>query len=223
MAIPTKTGYIFGGWAWTTNGTMTNSWANSVLSNSTTSTTEISVYNNSNNGSVTHTYVSGTSDKGKYDDDHIKIEKSSTAASPGLGGFRRTVTPEYNTTYYHTFYAKLPVGFYFSEHYNPLPTGTTITWLTDNKGTGQWQIYAYQIKTGSSGNKGTFGYIAANKDGGGNTAVTWYLGANQITKNPNTAQTFTVTAGNTWMYALWIPKRITVQYNKNDGSDSTAT
>ena len=223
MTIPTKTGYIFGGWGWTTYGTMNNSWANSVLSNSTTSTTEIGVYNNSNNGSVTHTYVSGTSDKGKYDDDHIKIQKSSTAASPGLGGFRRTIAAEYNTTYYHTFYAKLPTGYYFTYHYNPLPTGTTLEWLTSNQGTGKWEIYAYKVVTGSSGTKGAFGYIAANASAGSSQSVTWYLGANQITKNPNTAQKFTVTAGNTWMYPLWIPKRITVQYNKNDDSGSTAT
>lgn len=218
MTIPTKTGHTFGGWAWTSYGTMNNSWANSVLSGSSTG---ISVYNNSDNGSVTHTYVSGSSDKGKYDDDHIKIQKSSTTASPGLGGFYRQVTPAYNSTYYHTFYAKLPTGYYFSYHMNTQPTGTTFRWLTSNRGTGAWRMYCYEIKTGSSGSTGTFGFVAANADSGSSTAtVTWYLGANQITKAPSTAQTFTMTQSNTWMWPLWVPNGYSVTYNANGGSGS---
>ena len=105
-----------------------------------------------------------------------------------------------------------------------MPTGTVFEWLTDTKGTGAWKLYSYKITMGSSGTTGqTFGYVAANADSGSSTAtVTWYLGANQITKSPTTAQTFTAGAGDTWMYALWVPNQYTVTYNSNGGSGSMA-
>jgi uncharacterized repeat protein (TIGR02543 family) len=105
-----------------------------------------------------------------------------------------------------------------------MPTGTTYEWLTDTKGTGAWKLYSYKMVTGSSGETTkTFGYIAANADSGSSTAtVTWYLGANQITKSPTTAQTFTAGAGDTWMYALWVPNKYTVTYDSNGGSGSIA-
>lgn len=222
IAVPTRTGYTFGGWSWTTYGTMNNSsFPCSVLSSSNHG---ISVYNNSQNGSVTHTYVADSSDKSLCSNDHITITKSSTTASPGLGGFYKTVTPAYSTTYIHTFYAKLPVGYYFSYHYNTQPTGSTFTWLTDNRGTGAWKMYGYKLVTGSSGSTDTFGFIAANSDSGSSTAtVTWYLGANQVTKSPTSAQTFTATAGNTWMYAMWLQNKYTITYNSNDGTGQTTT
>lgn len=222
IAVPTRTGYTFGGWSWTTYGTMSNSsFPCSVLSSSSNG---ISVYNNSSNGSVTHTYVADSSDKPLCSNDHITIAKSSTTASPGLGGFYRPVTPAYSTTYIHTFYAKLPAGYYFTYHNNAQPTGSSFTWLTDNRGTGAWKMYGYKLVTGSSGSTNTFGFIAANSDSGSSTAtVTWYLGANQVTKSPTSAQTFTTTAGNTWMYAMWLQNKYTITYNSNDGTGQTAT
>lgn len=219
MPIPTKTGYTFGGWAWSSYGTMSNSYFPcSVLSSSSNG---ISVYNNQNNGSVTHTYVQGSSDKPAYDNCHITITKSADVASPGLGGFYRTVVSEYNTTYYHTFYAKLPVGYYFGHYSNAMPDGTSFTWLSDNTGTGSWKMYAYKVVTGSSGSTRDFGYIAANANSGSSTeTVTWYLGANQITKSPTTAQTFTMAEGNTWMWPMWIQNRYTVVYKANEGTGS---
>lgn len=216
ISVPTRTGYTFGGWAWSAYGSMSNSsFKNSILSSSSHG---IKVYDSSNSGFVTHTHVSDASDKPLCSNDHITITKNTGTASPGLGGFYNTVTPEYNTTYIHTFYAKLPAGFYFSYHYNPLPTGSTISWITDNKGTGSWRMYGYKIVTGSSGSTGTFGHIAANADSGdSNTAVTWYLGANQITKSPTSAQTFTMAAGDSWIYALWLQNKYTITFNANGG------
>ncbi len=219
IPVPTRTGYTFGGWATTYHGTLSNSlFTNSVLSSS--SNLGISVYNNSGNGSVTHTYESSSSDKPRYNNDHIKIVKSTTTASPGLGGYYRQVTPAYSTTYYHTFYAKLPTGYSFSYHNNAQPTGSAFTWLSDTKGTGAWRMYSYKLVTGSSGSTGTFGFIAAHADSGSSTvAVTWYLGANQVTKSPTSAQTLTMTAGDTWLYPLWVQNKYTVTFNKNGGND----
>lgn len=216
-----RTGYTFTGWVWTTYGMMTNhKFPCSVLSGNNHG---ISVYNNSANGSVTHTLNLNTTDKPEYSNDYITITKSTTTASPGLGGFYQQVTPAYNTTYYHVFYAKLPTGYYFSYHNNAQPTGSVFTWLTDTAGTGSWKMYGYKLVTGSSGSTGTFGFIAANANSGSSTvAVTWYLGANQVTVAPATSSTFTTGAGNTWLYATWIPNRYTVAYNKN-ASDATGS
>lgn len=204
MPVPTKKGYIFGGWAWTTHGTMDKSqFACSVLSDEPAH--GVQVYNNLGGSTVTHTYISGSNDKEKYDNDYIMIKTTGTAA-PGLGGFRQTVMAEYNATYYHTFYAKLPVGYYFRAYNNTLPEGSTYQWLTNNEGTGQWQMYAYKLTTGSSGGWSTFGFIAVHPRGESPTTVTWYLGANQITKSPTLSQTFTAGEGNTWIYPLWIPQ-----------------
>ena len=217
-----RTGYLFTGWVWTTYGTMTNhNFPCSVLSGDGHG---IAVYNNSANGSVTHTLKLNVTDKPEYSNDYIQITKSTATATPGLGGFVRAVTPAYNTTYYHVFYAKLPTGFYFTNHYNTQPTGSVFTWLTDTAGTGDWKIYAYKLVTGASGSTGTFGHIAANSNSGGSTAaVTWYLGANQIMTSPGvTSSTFTTGAGDSWLYATWVPIRYTVVYNKN-ATDATGS
>lgn len=204
MPVPTKKGYIFGGWAWTTHGTMDKSqFACSVLSYEPAH--GVQVYNNLGSGTVTHTYISGSNDKEKYDNDYIMI-KTTGAATPGLGGFRQTVMVEYNTTYYHTFYAKLPVGYWFRAYNNNLPDGSAYQWLTNNEGTGQWQMYAYKLTTGSPGDRSTFGFIAVHPSPGSPSTVTWYLGVNQITKSPTSSQTFTAGEGDTWIYPLWIPQ-----------------
>jgi hypothetical protein len=50
----------------------------------------------------------------------------------------------------------------------------------------------------------TFGHVALK--GGPASGVTWYLTGSQITESPDTTeQQFTVGAGNTNLYAQWIP------------------
>ena len=39
------------------------------------------------------------------------------------------------------------------------------------------------------------------------------MGGTQVTKNPTSAQTFTYGAGNTTLYAQWIPETVEIYYN----------
>lgn len=215
IAPPTRTGYTFGGWMWSAYGTMSNSFFNQSALLSTSH--GITVYDNNNSGTISLSWTDNPSTPTLYGKDYITITKVSGTASPNLGGFKRTVTPVAGTTYYHTFYAKVPTGYTLVRNNNSI--SGTFTWLTDQAGTGDWKIYAYKLVVNASPtNLGTFGYISLKSDAGSTTtAVTWYLGANQITKSITSNQTFTTQAGNTWMYASWIPNTYTVTFNKNGG------
>ena len=215
----TRTGYVFGGWAWTAYGSMSNSrFSNSVFSGTSLG---VSPYYYVNGGStnVTFTHLLNQTDKPLFGDDIIQITCSNSTHTK-IGGFAQTVTPEFNTTYIHAFYAKVPKELYLSIHHNTLPTGSVITQLTDFQGTGDWKVYAYKLVTGSSGNLGTFGHISAYaSEADSSKTRTWWLGANQITKSPfDSKQTFTFGDGNTWAYGFWIPNRYSIKYNSNGGS-----
>lgn len=215
IAPPTRTGYTFGGWMWSYYGTMSNSSFNQSALLSTSH--GITVYDNNNSGTISLSWTDNPSTPTLYGKDYITIKKVSGTASPNLGGFKRTVTPAAGTTYYHTFYAKVPTGYTLVRNNNSI--SGTFTWLTDQAGTGDWKIYAYKLVVNASPtNLGTFGFISLKSDAGSTTtAVTWYLGANQITKSITSNQTFTTQAGDTWMYASWIPNKYTVTFNKNGG------
>lgn len=210
IAVPTRTGYTFGGWFKTAYGSLNNSSVNNPIF--TSSTPLPVVYNNAVDGTVTHTRQSDTSAGYTYT---LKIVCSSSSATPGMGGFTHNVYSEASQTFIHFFRAKVPSGYTINYHNNAVGTGSTFTWLTDNKGTGAWKDYAYKLVCGSSGTFNTFSYVALAE---GTAPVTWYLGGSQVTKAPTSAQTFTYGASNTTLYAKWIPNRYTISYDANGGS-----
>ena len=175
---PTRTGYSFAGW---------NELSGAAYA---TGLTSISVYNNAGNGVVTHTSQTRSSDNPvSILSNEIKIVNSGTAAtSPGLGGFYQGKTAEANHSYVHLFIAKLPVGYYFHEAHNALGNGYTKEWLTTNKGTGKFQLYAYKINAGSSGTFSTFSHVYVSKSDSNvwgsaqpeTGAITWYLAYSNI-------------------------------------------
>lgn len=215
---PTKVGYQFAGWVWSAYGKMSNSYFSNSIFTSPSGLPE--VYNLLDNGTVVHEYVKD-GESSSYNNDYIIIKKNAGNSSPGLGGFKCPITAQYNKTYYHTFFAKLPTGYSFSIHHNPVSDNPTFEWLTSNTGTGTWRTYSYRLTTSSTGTLKTFGYIAvrlnSNYESTSGT-VSWTLGANQITISPTEDQTFTVGAGDTWMYPTWIPNRYTISFNSNGGS-----
>ena len=218
IAPPKKPGYTFGGWFFTTGyfeaedeNSSQSLFDHSVMSQS----GKVYIYNNSSNGNVSHVYHEDTSyEKPKYSNDYIEIIKREGPASPGSGGFVASCYPDGNSEYYHAFYAKLPSDYYFEAHCNTLQPDSFFTWLTDRKGTGDWKLYAYKLNTGP-GEARNFGYIAAHaNDNNNNKAVTWYLGANQITKAPNGNQKFIPLYENTKIYAIWIPNTAQIYTEK---------
>ena len=140
IAAPTRTGYSFGGWFKTTYGSFNNSFVNNPIF--TSSTPLPAVYNNAGDGTVTHTRQSDTSAGYTYT---LKIVCSSSSATPGMGGFTHNVYSAASQTFIHFFRAKVPSGYTINYHNNAVGTGSTFTWLTDNKGTGAWKDYAYKL------------------------------------------------------------------------------
>lgn len=196
IAPPTREGYIFAGWYKGSVGTLNNSLQDPLFINSTPI-----VYNNNNNGAVTHYKSSDTS--GSYSK-VIQITTSTNTASPGYGGYVVHGNSEANQTFIHVIRAKIPKGYKLQHYQNAVGTGASFTWLTDRDGTGDWKDYAYELTCGSSGTFSTFGFMALEAQG--SLPVTWRVTGNQITKNPTSNQIFTFGAGNTTLYAQWIPK-----------------
>lgn len=222
---PTRSGYIFAGWATSSVGELNRSFTKAISLTS-SQNSGISIYNNNSNGAVEHSYSSNSKLGDRYGYGVLTIKKvKGKQANPDFGGFYRPAYLSLNTTYVHSFWASLPVGYHFNYYSNiEGNSGVTFTWLTDNKGSGYPQIYAYKIDStnaNSSQLNKTFGHIAVKpNDTNQKDEVTWYLGANQITENPNEAQIFTPGVGNSELHAMWIKEPYTVTLNKNQSQGS---
>ena len=128
----------------------------------------ISVYNNSDNGTVTITRTSSSTvpnDSGKM----LTIKNTGTA-SPYCGGFSFTTQCGYRKIFITRIIAKIPVGRDITFHANSMGTGGTQKWLTPTKGTGDWQEYICKVYCGTSNFSSTHFFAIT-----GAYNVTWYL------------------------------------------------
>lgn len=108
----------------------------------------------------------------------IRITKTVGNSSPGLGGFHFGNASRANAVFEARFTAKIPAGFSLNFASNSTGTGTRTFWITDNKGTGNWAEYKFQVFCGQSGSFSSTNFFYLTKDGSTdtyNTAVTWYL------------------------------------------------
>ena len=214
IPVPTRTGYTFLRWDLKGSGTLNNQiTSDPYFSNGMGG---VSTYNNNGDGKVALTRQSKSSDNtfgGNYE---IKIDVKG-ANNPGYGGFCHGITSKANTKYIHSFIAKLPKGTTLAIAHNPVGDDYSKRWLTSNEGTGKWELYAYEMNTGSKGTFSTFGHIYVSSSS--TSAFTWYLAASQITTVSSNA-TYTYGAGNGTLVAQWAPNRYTVTYNSNKGSGS---
>lgn len=135
----------------------------------------ISIYNNKGNGSVTHTRVDAAAHNSPFRNKHKYVLKITTngEASPGAGGFLASHNAGANKVFVEKFVAKIPIGYTVSAYYNPQGDNSSITYLTDMSGTGDWKEYGILYKCGSSGSFSNGGHVAIS--GSNNTSVTWYL------------------------------------------------
>ncbi len=133
------------------------------------------VYNNLSNGTVVHSKVAMDSASGVSSSQMLKIVNNGEA-SPGCGGF---VTSKYSgasKVFYHTFVAKVPVGYTVNHAANAIGDGTKVEWLTSNEGTGEWKTYTYKVTCGSTGTFRDFGYVYLS----GSNGVEWYVAYSSI-------------------------------------------
>ena len=209
ISTPTRPGYLFVGWFKTPKGTLDNSNINNSVFTSDLS--QLGIYNNAGDGTVTHSRISDTSAGFTHT---AKIVTSSATATPGHGGFISSTKSQAGQTFIHCFRAKIPVGYSVEKYNNAVGTNSKFTWLTGKQGTGQWENYAYKLECGTEGSFSNFGHVALIEKG--SVPVTWYLGGTQVTKNPEESQTFTYGDGNTTLTAQWIPLGLVRIYNGTD-------
>ena len=133
----------------------------------------MAVYNNSANGTVTHSRISMSTPTGSgY---AVQISNTGTA-SPGIGGYVQSTTSAASKVYYHRIIAKIPVGYSIAQANNSVGTDSYFTWLTSREGTGEWEEYIYSLTTGATGTFSTFGHVYLNGTAGTPTApVIWYV------------------------------------------------
>lgn len=135
----------------------------------------ISVYNNSNNGVVTHAIVSDAS-SGNSSGKILKITHTGSG-SPGFGGFVQYISSRANAIFIQIFRAKIPTGRNVATASNSMGDNYKDEWLTPTTGTGRWEWYARRVICGASGTFSTGGHIYI-KDGAAPTAsspLVWYL------------------------------------------------
>lgn len=221
------TGYLFAGF-YSTGSLSSISSKDSVFESGNGG---IEVYNNSANGTVTHTRVQdddgvpsackyfGNSTKAYY----IRIDKAAGTASPYCGGFYLLTQSAANHVYRHIIWAKIPVGYTIGDYRNSIGDGGYSEWLTDTAGTGDWYRYVYDVHAGSSGNFSTFGHVAIRANNGdNNAAVTWYVCATQVTDITNNYATYTFDANGTAEY-FYAPVAYNIAYDANGGSNAPST
>lgn len=191
----------------------------------------IEIYNNSANGTVTHTRVQddngvpsackyfGNSTKAYY----IRIDKAAGTASPYCGGFYLSTQSVVNHVYRHIIWAKIPVGYTIGDYRNSIGDGGRSEWLTDTAGTGDWYRYVYDVHAGSSGNFSTLGFVAIKANNGDdNAAVSWYVCATQVTDITNNYATYTFDANGTAEY-FYAPVAYNIAYDANGGNNAPST
>ena len=130
----------------------------------------LDIYNNSNNTAVTITREAKASGW-TYDMPYrIKVTSNGTT-SPNHGGIRWGFTPKAGHTYLFKLIAKIPTGRTISWHTNDIGTGSKQEWLTPTAGTNDWTEYVCKVKIGT-GTISTTGFFSIN---GGATGFSWYI------------------------------------------------
>lgn len=221
------TGYLFAGF-YSTGSLSSISSKDSVFESGNGG---IEVYNNSANGTVTHTRVQdddGVPSACKYFGNggrayYIRIDKAAGTASPYCGGFYLSTQSVANHVYRHIIWAKIPVGYTIGDYRNSIGDGGYSKWLTDTAGTGDWYRYVYDVHAGSSGDFSTLGFVAIRANNGDdNAAVTWYVCATQVTDITNNYATYTFDANGTAEY-FYAPVAYNIAYDANGGSNAPST
>lgn len=149
--------------------------------------------------------VSASSDCPTKADYMIKITTPAGKSSPAYGGFAQIVNSKANGVFYQIIVAKIPKGYTMYDAANSIGNYQRTTWLTSNRGTGEWETYILKRHLGATGKFSTFGHIFIDKTKKGwnvdeievpeDNPFTWYVAYANIfdatdltsnrTKDPN--------------------------------------
>lgn len=225
----TRDGYDFVCWTLDYSGSdhIIEPWGTPMHSDPsfTSTTSDIGIYNDADNLTVTLERVSKTTDCPTSSGNMLQITATGTA-NPGLGGFAQATTSKANGVFYHIIIAKIPVGCQIQCTSDSVGDNGVQTWLTSQEGTGRFEAYIYQTVCGSTGTFHDFGYVYLNRteDFADNT-VTWYVGYSEIfdgTDVSGSGTRYTVGVGEGILHAVWKTHEYTVTYDSNGGSGAPA-
>lgn len=138
------------------------------------------VYNSSQNGTVTNTRVAISGAPSPTSNYGLKITTNGTA-SPGLGGFYFGTKCSAGKVLITKIVAKIPQGYTIEGGSNHIGNNSKQGWLTSKEGTGDWQEYVFKVECGLTGTIDTTNFFYL----GGNAAtasqpVTWYVSYAQV-------------------------------------------
>ena len=232
LGVPTRPGYTFKGWV-AKNGNGTFSTFGQTHDKTTDgffdwSSNNVTVYNNEDNGTVTHEYISKPADLDLPNSKRVLQIKTTGSASPGHGGFTNSLPTYANGVFYTVIHAKIPVGYSISPASNAHGNNYNDGWLTDWFGTGTWKTYIYKWGCGSSGNFSTvnFFYIYGGETPTPENPLIWqvaYVGTydatgKNVSENGSQATTYTTGVGDASIVALWDANEYNVVFDANGGS-----
>lgn len=232
LSIPSKNGYSFDGWEKSAyygmfgNYVYENDFSNGQLNG----VVAYKVHNGNLNfteGSVN--LVSASSDNPVGSSYELEVNSLSPYYASSLGhvtytGFQNGdvgVVYKPNTSYVHTFVAKLPKGVELKHCNNSLGTGGKITWYTERYGTGEWETYSYLAQLGSNIHPNPMGYIYINSidDNAVSSPFSWRVAFTKImevTNNPKSSMHL-VGSGSNSLTATWRDSREILIYEPNGG------
>ena len=186
LSVPTRPGYKFQGWVMDSGaGTGSLSTFGSLHEKSpdpffTTSSNNVSTYNNTGNGNVSHRFI--TFDRNTDLANNLPSAKrvlqidNKGSASPGLGGFTNHLQSAANKIFYAVIYAKIPVGHNLNVNCNPFGDNSQVKALTSNKGTGKYETYVFKWICGSTGSFNTINYFYLDgTPGTSSNPVRWWV------------------------------------------------
>ena len=137
----------------------------------------ISIYNNNSNGTVTAARTSDSTNPFYPQHKYVLEVNTNGSASPGLGGIVSRWYSRANEIVIEKIVAKIPIGYKLSAFNNSLGNNYSKTYLSDMNGTGKWEEYAILYKCGNTGTFSTSGFLAleTTSSSSSTTSVTWYI------------------------------------------------
>ena len=165
----------------------------------------INVYNNSNNGTVTHAIQTGSQFGVLPPNDTnnvLVITKAAGTSSPNMGGFHFSTPTKSGMRLLTKIVACIPTGHRIAWASNATGTNSENYWVTETEGIGAFKEYTHVLKCGVSGTfSSTAFFYLIPTDGNATKAVKWGLSyATVFDSGANESEYITTALGNSKIF-----------------------
>lgn len=227
LEVPSKEGYTFNGWKCDTSDYVFSSKVLEGYNFSNNDLNGLRIYTVAN-PSVSSSYgslevVTASDDNPVGSPYEVKINSNSAyvwnSKNTYAGFMSYKKRCEDNSTYLHTFVAKVPKGVKLETITNSLGTGGSLEWYSTNYGTGEWETYSYKVVTGTGSSEDALGYIYVSsiEDSTISEPFSWRLAESTIVKISSGSDYTDLVMGsaNHTFTAQWIPNSYEIKFNEN--------